>query len=262
MTNIAISFCGHVRTFPALTKIFLELINNIERKFSNANIVLFFRTWDTENVDHFKCFSKKTKIITVSNLNDVKTEYAQIFKNHWGSTIHPDAFLLHNDIEQIPLAWILKYENCQEKNKFELANNIVFDLVFELRPDVIYKMGTQPKSEVILPNPFEVFAQGDFRNNFFKSFNSHSFIGDLYFISDSFTHDVICSFIFSVTRQQSVTAHQSLAMHLLRNNILQKPNNLFFTDCAIVRQHHINQIGINKFIGSDIIKLIKDIGDN
>jgi hypothetical protein len=49
-------------------------------------------------------------------------------------------------------------------------------------------------------------------------------------------------------------------MHLQRNNILN-PRDTFIEDCVIVRQKHVDQIGINNFSDMSVISKIKKIGD-
>jgi hypothetical protein len=257
--NIAICVTGQVRTFSAIKHLLASNIHQLQRTWQHASITVFFRTWDTEDIKQFEDFDYAKKIVATSNLNRANQQYERRVISRWGDNEFSRARLKFNNIEQIPIAWSLKYDNCIQKNIYERENNITFDLVLELRPDTIYLLSKNIK-RVPLPFPYEAHTQGDYKNTFFESFNSHTFIGDLFFISDSFTHDVICSFALSVAEEHTPIAHQSLAMHLQRNNILN-PRDAFIEDCVIVRQKHVDQIGINNFSDMSVISKIKKIGD-
>jgi hypothetical protein len=231
----------------------------IQHTWQHANVVVFFRTWDNEPVATLTAFNYSNKIVTTANMDDANQMYESAVLSRWGDNTFSRDRLAFNSIEQIPIAWSLKFGNCIQKNIYERKHSITFDLVLDIRPDVIYTLSPNIKCQP-LPAPYEVQAQGAYKNMLLKSYGQHTFIGDLFFISDSFTHDIICSFALAVVAESTPIAHQSLAMHMQRNNILIS-NNPFIEDCVIVRQKHIDQIGINNFSNTSVISKIKKIGD-
>lgn len=245
--NIAICLSGQYRTFDYCSKNFLRMIKTFKKNVStileeDVNIVIFFATWDNQDINE-----RKIKSIVGNEFEC----YVRLEDYEFAHLIYQMALYragqTPSSLEQITEAWYLKYSVGLLKREYEETHDIIFDLVFDTRPDLFY-MQSDLKCENIIwqkqlkhlfsLQQYELLIRGGFRNNFFEDFNRHTFIDDLYFLSNSHTHDVLTAAVFKMIRDGRVIGHQTLAMHLISNSVQLTSNDLFsclFRNATILR---------------------------
>lgn len=132
--NIAICFSGGLRSFPNCVKNIKDnIINPLEQ--SGMKVYNFISTWDIDNWYQYDITKSEIKFNMIEIEKYDKSLFSKFISNKYreyphlsGPDTHINSISMHYKIYRV---WKLM-------EQFEKNNNITFDIIIRLRPDIIY----------------------------------------------------------------------------------------------------------------------------
>lgn len=246
--KIAIVIRGQVRTWNFAKHSIFEALKPFEEA---HDVVYFFVTWDKSYVP----FHKGAK--NVSHLFENKEELSSIAADFSERVLGKFLVLNYDEVkaksikdlrlnEEYEYISFIRYAANLVKQNYEIENQLTFDEVIELRPDIfLLPQDYDQMLELALNNTHKPFSVSLFGNLLISdievSRDKGPFVNDVVWISDSLTSDIICSEFLALKESKrryvdSMNPHAIAADYLMNCKIIVLDNaQNYFKSYGIVR---------------------------
>jgi UDP-N-acetylglucosamine diphosphorylase / glucose-1-phosphate thymidylyltransferase / UDP-N-acetylgalactosamine diphosphorylase / glucosamine-1-phosphate N-acetyltransferase / galactosamine-1-phosphate N-acetyltransferase len=257
MRSIAVNIRGQYREWEKSKH---SLFNMFDFLNGEANVVYFFTTWETSyhtigNLEINKtCVDFKKLGLTVEDISksfgDRQVGGVQILSPEMAKKMVPAR--LPEEYDQI---MFVRYAANELKKKYEIENEMVFDMVVETRPDLFFvpvnnrdnmicrQSNPLHNFEILVDNPLQ-------RENIIdksKKFATSVFVNDLMFVCNSFTADLLnLELVYAMEKQKNLfyepLAHDRVLEHMFYMKMVPRNGTWrFYADVEIIRPDVIKQ---------------------
>jgi hypothetical protein len=141
--KIALCMSGHMRSYPNCRQNIIENIIN-PLKNSGFSVYLFLSSWDDEGYGSDSLCSGKVNIQNYNLSEFTQYEFEPVNKQYFYNNFFTNKYLKYNQYsgpDTCPNAVQMLYKISrvyEMADNYSVKNNIKYDIVFRLRPDVIY----------------------------------------------------------------------------------------------------------------------------